>query len=204
MRAAHPRLLAFLVPLTVAVLTATTAAAAPTGTVPAMAGQPGSHLAARVLAYDGHTNGGMKVEVTNGGRRSESFVAQGLFFVPEGSPNEAPQRLGAVGPFQVDGRAERKDSIELEPGARVVLLLDVYCIDSHRHSPTPETRFHLAAERMPRDLSTGISSSAQEAARSYGGVSAPAAKGAVQSEVWKNRDKKWIKLEGEGAQESGK
>jgi len=40
----------------------------------------------------------------------------------------------------------------------------------------------------------------------FRGVSAaaPAAKGAVQSEVWKNRDKKWIKLDGEGEQEAAK
>ena len=49
-----------------------------------------------------------------------------------------------------------------------------------------------------------IDADATRAAASYGGVSAPAAKSAVQSEVWKNRDKKWIKLEGEGAQEAAK
>jgi hypothetical protein len=35
-------------------------------------------------------------------------------------------------------------------------------------------------------------------------VSAPAAAPAVPSEVWKNCDKKWIELDGEGKQEVGK
>jgi hypothetical protein len=35
-------------------------------------------------------------------------------------------------------------------------------------------------------------------------VSAPSAKGAVQQQVWKNRDGKWIRLEGEGSQEAHK
>jgi len=35
-------------------------------------------------------------------------------------------------------------------------------------------------------------------------IFAAPAKAAVQSEVWKNRDKKWIELDGEGRQELGK
>ncbi len=44
----------------------------------------------------------------------------------------------------------------------------------------------------------------ETAAAPYGGVSSPRAKGAVHQQVWKNRDDKWIKLGGEGAQEAGK
>ena len=32
----------------------------------------------------------------------------------------------------------------------------------------------------------------------------PAAKSAIQSEVWKSRDAKWVELDGEGAQEAAK
>jgi len=62
----------------------------------------------------------------------------------------------------------------------------------------------VAKERAPKPLVQSIDEDATRAAAAYGGVSAPAAKGAVQSEVWKNRDKKWIKLDGEGAQETAK
>ena len=49
-----------------------------------------------------------------------------------------------------------------------------------------------------------IDNDAQKSAASYGGVSAAAAKPSVQSQVWKNRDKKWIELDGEGKQEAAK
>ena len=84
------------------------------------------------------------------------------------------------------------------------MTLDVYCIDSHRASPSSSTSFRVAKERAPKPLVQSIDEDASRAAADYGGVSAPAAKGAVQSEVWKNRDKKWIKLDGEGAQEAAK
>ena len=57
---------------------------------------------------------------------------------------------------------------------------------------------------MPESLTRAISADAEKAAAAYGGVSAAPAKSAVQSEVWKNRDKKWIELDGEGRQEIGK
>lgn len=171
--------------------------------IPSLDGQP-SHLELRVVSYNGGTNGAITVEVSNRGQSAEVFETAGLFFVPEGSPNEAPQRLGAVGPFQVQGDDGRKDKVSVPPGGRVVANLDVYCIDSHRRSPNSSTKFHLATTRMPRDLRQSISNATQDAAKPYGGVAAPAAKGAVQSEVWKNRDKKWIKLEGEGEQERNK
>ena len=49
-----------------------------------------------------------------------------------------------------------------------------------------------------------IDHDAQGAAAGLGGVSSPKAKSAVQSQVWKNRDKKWIELDGEGKQEATK
>jgi hypothetical protein len=84
------------------------------------------------------------------------------------------------------------------------MKIDVYCIDSHRGSPSPSTAFHVAHDRVPSAVSTQIDRDARAASVELGGVAAPAAKSAVQSEVWKNRDKKWIKLDGEGRQEAGK
>jgi hypothetical protein len=185
-------------------LSVTTAHASPVA-VPAAEGQHGaSHLEVNVVSYDGATNGAITIEVKNNGKSAETFVAQGLFFVPDGDANHAPQRLGAVGPFQIQGDEARKEKVVIPAGGRIVARLDVYCIDSHRSSPSSATKFHMSAQRMPAPLAADINKSANDAAQSYGGVSAPAAKSAVQSEVWKNRDKKWIPLEGEGRQEATK
>jgi hypothetical protein len=86
------------------------------------------------------------------------------------------------------------------------MKLDVYCIDSHRASPSSSTGFGLAKDRVPKRIVEAIARDADKATRGLGGVAspAPAAKSAVQSEVWKNRDAKWIELDGEGKQEAGK
>jgi hypothetical protein len=57
---------------------------------------------------------------------------------------------------------------------------------------------------MPASLARTIDDNAKKAADENGGYAAPAAKGAVQGEVWKARDAKWIKLDGEGKQEADK
>jgi hypothetical protein len=166
-----------------------------------------SPLLMRIVQYEGSTNGAITVEVKNPTGQPHEFSAKGIYFVPTASPNEAPQRLGAVGPFQLqtdDGTSQRMDHATIGAGATARMSLDVYCIDSHRASPSSSTSFRVAKERAPKPLVQSIDDDASRAAAAYGGVSAPAAKGAVQSEVWKNRDKKWIKLDGEGAQEAAK
>jgi hypothetical protein len=166
-----------------------------------------SPLLMRIVQYEGSTNGAITVEVKNPTGQSQEFSAKGIYFVPTGNPNEAPQRLGAVGPFQLqsaNGASQRTDHTTIAAGATARMTLDVYCIDSHRASPSSSTSFRVAKERAPKPLVQSIDEDASRAAADYGGVSAPAAKGAVQSEVWKNRDKKWIKLDGEGAQEVAK
>jgi hypothetical protein len=174
--------------------------------VPPAEGQANTHLQVRIVSYDGHTNGGMTIEVTNNGNSPELFTAQGLFFVPDANANQAPQRLGAVGPFKIDGDDMRRDKTTIPAHGKIIAHLDVYCIDSHRSSPSPSTSFHVAKERLPKDLSQGIANDAASAAQPYGGVSspAPAAKSAVQGQVWKKRNEKWVPLEGEGQQEAGK
>jgi len=66
----------------------------------------------------------------------------------------------------------------------------------------------VGAKRMPKQLSQQIEHSADEAvtaARKSGEAQPrPAAKGAIQSGVWKSRDEKWIELDGEGKQEAKK
>ena len=100
--------------------------------------------------------------------------------------------------------ARRVDRLTIAPGATERLTLDVYCIDSHRSSPSSDTPFRIAKERLPPQLTQAINTEANTVAAPMGGVSTPAAKSAVQSTVWKNRDAKWIKVEGESKQEANK
>jgi hypothetical protein len=170
---------------------------------------PDSSLQIRAVEYDGSVNGTLKVQVKNTQKTAQKFTATGLYFVPQGDPDMAPQRLGAVGPMQL-ATDNKKDqaSIDVPAGATVDIALDVFCIDSHRGSPGPENAFDVGAKRMPKQLSQQIEHSADEAvaaARKSGeSRPRPAAKGAIQSGVWKSRDEKWIELDGEGKQEATK
>ncbi|MFT7621514.1 MAG: hypothetical protein ACI9WU_000677, partial [Myxococcota bacterium] len=84
-------LLSFLLPLTAS------------GAPPSYADLPSdgaqSPVKLRIVKYTGSTNGGMIVEVRNTGSSAAEFTADGLFFVPKGDAESAPQRLGAAGPF---------------------------------------------------------------------------------------------------------
>ena len=165
-----------------------------------------SPLLMRIIQYQGSTNGAITVEVKNPTNAPQVFTAKGIYFVPTGNANEAPQRLGAVGPFQIqsNGPSQRLDRTTIAAGATERLTLDVYCIDSHRASPSSSTSFRVAKDRVPDSLVKSIDADAGRAAAEYGGVSSPKAKGSVQTEVWKNRDQKWIPLDGEGKQEAAK
>lgn len=163
-------------------------------------------LELRIVRYDGSTNGVIAVEVKNPTNDPVEFSAKGLYFVPQGNANEAPQRLGAVGPFSMRTEQgwQRRDTTRIAPGEVVAMKLDVYCIDSHRSSPSSSTNFRLAKDRVPKRVSDDILRDSLRATEGMGGLAAPAAKSAVQSQVWKNRDKKWIELDGEGKQEAMK
>ena len=166
-----------------------------------------SGLKMRTVAYDGSTNGRMIIEVKNTARTARRFEAAGLYFIPEGDPEKAPQRLGAAGPFQIatdrtDGKpGAALETLQIAAGQTVRLELHVFCIDSHRPSPTSQTPFRLAARRMPKALRQKIQAGTSTIVRKHSGKLAPAATGEIQSHVWKARDEKWIKLEGERRQE---
>jgi hypothetical protein len=179
----------------------------PFAPVPAIgAGAKASGLEMRVVQYDGSTNGRIRIEVRNPTRQPVEFSARGLYFVPGGNPDQAPQRLGAVGPFQVrtEKGLERREKLMIAPGGTSELQLDVYCIDSHRSSPSSGTAFRPAKDRIPDHITGAIDKDAKKATESLGGVADPRAKGVVQSTVWKNRDARWVPLDGEGTQEVGK
>ena len=163
-------------------------------------------LEMRVVDYSGSVNGTIEVEVRNPTAQAVDFSAKGIYFVPNGDPDQAPQRVGAVGPFLVrNGKKwQRQSEYQVAAESTARMKLDVYCIDSQRGSPSSQTSFHLARTRLPGHVVEAIDSGAAAAAAPLGGVSAPAAKGAVQQEVWKHRDEKWVPLDGEGKQERGK
>lgn len=163
-------------------------------------------VALRVVAYDGATNGVLTVELKNRTGATQRFSADGLYFVPDGDPDTAPQRLGAVGPIEIarGDKLARETAVTLAPGETIEVRLDVFCIDSHRSSPSSANTFTIGKTRMPKALSKRIESTTRIAADEAGGYAAPAAKAAIQSEVWKQRDKAWIELDGEGVQEAAK
>lgn len=173
---------------------------------PEQTGGKSSGLELRIVRYDGSVNGVLEAEVKNPQQQPVEFSAKGLYFVPQGDADQAPQRLGAVGPFTLHTEQgwQRRDSTTLAPGEVIRIKLDVYCIDSHRGSPSSSTDFRLAKDRVPKKVSDAIGHDAARAAAGLGGVSSPRAKSAVQSQVWQVRDGDWVKLDGEGKQEAGK
>lgn len=161
-----------------------------------------SKLQLRVVAYDGDVNGALKVEIRNPTGKPLTFSAEGLYFVPDADADEAPQRLGAVGPMIIsrgDDQTESIDALTIEGEDTVTVTLEVFCIDEHRDAPDSETAFTVGKKRMPAKLARAIAKEAEDAADAYGGY-APA-KGDIQDKVWATRNKKWVKLEGEGLQE---
>jgi hypothetical protein len=198
-----PFALARIVAFTALLIGSALANAKPPTPLPALDGAR-TNLSVRIIKYTGGVNGEMIVEVQNQGSRPEVFSAQGLYFVPDGDADKAPQRLGAAGPFQVVGQGQPRalERLPLAPKAKAEVRLQVFCIDSHRSSPTAQNSFHLGKERLPKQLRVEIDGKAKAALGQHGGRMAPA-KAAIQSEVWQARDKKWIKLDGERKNEKG-
>lgn len=170
--------------------------------VPAIDGKT-QPLTMRVVAYDGSTNGRMVVEVVNSGKQTETFLADGIYFVPTGNPEMAPQRLGAAGPLIIIEDGVEKtylEGIQIPPGSKQTVRLEVFCIDSHRSSPSSDTKFGFAAERLPKELRQKITHGAKQIIRENKG-DVTQAKPAIQSHMWETRDADWIKLDGERKQE---
>ncbi len=173
---------------------------------------PDAKLEVRAIDYDGSVNGTLKVQVKNSDKVAHPFSATGLYFVPEGDPDSAPQRLGAVGPLRLGDDAKERTEVDVPAGQTIEVALDVFCIDSHRDAPTPANKFDVGATRMPTELSHAIEQRADKAvseAKAANPSAPPAAtrsiaKGAIQSGVWDSRNRKWTKLDGEGKQETGK
>lgn len=194
------RFLTSILALAVLGVASTVSAAPPAfGPLPTIDKNKKTDLKFRVVEYKGGTNGKMIVEVRNDGAKSEDFQAKGLYFVPKGDPDKAPQRLGAAGPFRAkDGEKwKRLEGLKVKPNQVVRLELDVFCIDSHRGSPSSKTQFDFADVRMPAELSKAIDKGTKALMKAKKVGNALSAKSEVQGYIWKTRDKKWIKLQGE-------
>jgi hypothetical protein len=176
------------------------------GPLPTLDKTKKTDLRFRVVRYDGGTNGKMVVEVRNDGSKAEEFQAKGLYFVPKGDPEKAPQRLGAAGPFKVkEGKKwTRFEAMKVQPNKVVRLELDVFCIDSHRSSPNSKTQFTFASQRMPKKLAEKIDRGTKKLMKAKKVEEALSVKGDVQVYIWKTRDKDWIKLQGERKAEKSK
>jgi hypothetical protein len=168
---------------------------------------PTSGLLAKVLRYEGNSHGQMLLSLENPTKGSVLFSAAGLYFVPDMQADVAPQRLGAVGGFDIEKtrrkNSTRAETLTLAAGEKVTLRLDVYCIDHQRPAPNSQTPYRLGLARLPKELVKAIDVETQPVARQNGGFSDERAKSAVQGLVWENRNKNWVKLDGEGAREAG-
>ena len=161
------------------------------------------HLKVRFVEYRGGTNGQMVIQVKNTSKSARTFRAEGMFFVPMGDAEKAPQRLGAAGQFlemATSGKESHKSQTKLAPGQTKELRLEVFCIDSHRSSPSTSTKFRIAKKVLPKKLRQELSKGARSIVRSNKGKFS-ASKSAIQSHMWKTRNKKWVALEGERVDE---
>lgn len=163
--------------------------------LPAMNGKA-SQLQVRVVDY---RSGRLTVEIFNYGYAGQTFVPDGLYFVPTGDADSAPQRMGAAGPFAYwDAGAWKKvaGARLLIPGRRRVRIqLEVFCLDKHRSSPRNGQPFVVASKRLPKGLRGQIISQTRSTWHRAGDRST--ARSRTQSMIWQTRKKKWIKLQGE-------
>jgi hypothetical protein len=157
-------------------------------------------LKIRFVHYTGGSTGRMIVDIKNTSNRAQRFEAKGLFFVPRGDPEKAPQRLGAAGPFEEGGK--QKKSVILSAGSTKRLHLQVFCLDSHRASPSAAQSFRVAKKLLPKTLRRQIASGAKYLIKAgKRKMSRDTLNSQIQGHVWRTRNAKWIEIEGERASE---
>lgn len=151
----------------------------------------------------GYKNGKLVAQIRNKSRRPQTFDPQGLFFVPNGNPDKAPQRMGAAGPFEVleSGTWKAKRRMKVASGKRFKVRLHLFCLDSHRSSPSNGQAFAVARKRLPKRLQTRIAKGTRRIFAAEGAYARPSAKSAAQSHIWRVRNSKWIRLQGERRKE---
>ena len=152
-----------------------------------------------LIKITGYRNGKVEAVVRNTSARAQNFDPQGLYFVPDGNPDKAPQRMGAAGPFEVldSGTWKPRRKMRVRPGARAKVRLRVFCLDSHRASPRNGQGFSVAVKRLPKHLQKRIVAGTRRIFSAKGAYRRSGAKSAAQSHIWRVRNSKWIRLQGE-------
>lgn len=170
--------------------------------LPALGGK-GRTLRIKIIGYKG---GKMHVKVRNVGTKRATFKADGLYFVPDGNAERAPQRMGAAGPMEVSvaGAWKRKMAHGIGAKGTATFRLDVFCLDSHRASPSDGQAFSVARKRLPKALRRKIVQGSNRIYRKARRYKRPSPRGAIQGYIWKVRNKRWIKLQGERRNEKSR
>jgi hypothetical protein len=156
---------------------------------------PNSALQMQILTREGTT---FVVAVTNRTDDMARFDGIGLYFLPDSTSEEAPQRLGVVSPGQIEvGEGQWKDVgdvVDVAPHRTVKVRLTSYCIDEKRGGPRELTRYSLASRRMPSQLVTALAGAARTAESSAKHGQATAL---TQQAVWKVRGAMPVTLVGD-------
>jgi len=151
---------------------------------------PGSVLRISVVS---RAHFSFTVDVSNPTAAPVTFDATGLYFVPA-SPSDPPQRLGVVTPGRrTEVAAESPSGVTIPAYQTVHVTLTAYCLDVGRHSPSDDTPYRLADQRLPPKLSEALSF----AVHSIPAGSAASRSSLTQSAVWRIRGEMPTALIGE-------
>lgn len=162
--------------------------------VPAAPAQVGP-LELRVVSYGHGVHGEIVVEVRNPGTAAATFVASGLYFLPD--DNDEAQRLTMVGGIRAGSEDAPSDGIAVAAGATRKMRFDVYCIDENRHAPPLAQTFTLAAARLPVKVSEAITSQTQSLVAGFKLRASDEEAAQIQSRVWQARRAARARLLGE-------
>ena len=177
-------------------MTAATAAAADElfHPVPSAPGQAGP-LELRVVRSGHGVHGEMTVEVRNPGSAATTFVASGLYFLPD--DNDEAQRLTMVGGIRAGSEDAPSDGIAVAAGASRTMRFDVYCIDENRHAPPLAQPFTLAARRLPPKVTQAIADETRAVVAGFELRANDEQAAMIQSLVWQARRATRARLLGE-------
>lgn len=148
-------------------------------------GAPGLEL--RVVQYGRGVHGEMTVEVANRGGAASTFVASGLYFLPDDDGGDPPQRLTMVGGIRAGSEDAPVDGVAVAAGATRKVRFDVFCIDEHRHAPPLDQAFTLAAQRLPARVTREIVAQTKHVFRGVELRPTAEQESTVQSLVWEAR-----------------
>lgn len=171
--------------LVVVTLLALTGGAAADDRFHPVPGAPGLEL--RVVTYGRGVHGEMTVEVHNRGGAAATFVASGLYFLPDDDGGDPPQRLAMVGGVRAGSEDAPVETVAVAAGATRRVRFDVFCIDENRHAPPLDQAFTLAAQRLPPRVTQEIVAQTRPVFRDVALRPTAEQESLVQSMVWEAR-----------------